>query len=191
MAPAAAKPTLLHSQDAAGAIFRARFLTATMTLLIAVVTLAGEARAQTVPELHLGQAYSNQRDTFLVSASWYVDAPAWTRASATELSLGAIDDGRRSRPFVSAGPVWRLQGDRRRGFVELGLSTTLVSGSTFAGSDLGGNLQFKSSLAIGRTFGRREGLRVTLRVQHLSNGGLRSANPGLDTIGLSFANYRP
>ena len=34
--------------------------------------------------------------------------------------------------------------------------------------------------------GARENTSIALRIQHTSNGGLNSANPGLDMIGFNF-----
>jgi hypothetical protein len=52
---------------------------------------------------------------------------------------------------------------------------------------MGGNLHFTSSAALGATFGARESVALSLRIQHTSNGGLSSTNPGMDIIGLNFA----
>ena len=88
---------------------------------------------------------------------------------------------------MSLGPVWRLPINNRLPYVELGFSPTLLTGSSLNGRDLGGNFHFTSSISIGATFGTRQNISLALRVQHMSNGGLSSTNPGLDTIGLNFA----
>ena len=41
-------------------------------------------------------------------------------------------------------------------------------------------------IACGKSFSRRQVLRVAIRVEHVSNRGLREANPGLDSSGLGF-----
>jgi hypothetical protein len=63
----------------------------------------------------------------------------------------------------------------------------LLGGSTLGNQDLGGNLHFTSSLAVGRKFGQRQQFLASMRIQHLSNGGLNSTNPGLDSIGVGLS----
>ena len=113
--------------------------------------------------------------------------PRRLRASRLEFAIGMISTSQESRAFVSLGPVWRLPINRRSLFVELGLSPTLIAGSSVNGRDLGGNFHFTSSASIGTTFGARENISVALRVQHISNGGLSNTNPGMNMIGLNFA----
>lgn len=103
-----------------------------------------------------------------------------------ELALGTISTSQESRAFVSVGPVWRLPINRQALFVELGVSPTWISGSSFNGRDLGGNFHFTSSAAAGATFGVRNSVALALRIQHMSNGGLSSINPGMDMIGLNI-----
>jgi hypothetical protein len=105
----------------------------------------------------------------------------------TEFAAGVISGHGDTRPFASVGPVWRLNGDEQPLFVDFGFSPTLLGGSTLGNQDLGGNLHFTSSLAIGREFGQRQQFLASLRIQHLSNGGLNSTNPGLDSIGVGFS----
>jgi len=47
-------------------------------------------------------------------------------------------------------------------------------------NDLGGNIQFRSLLAIGRTF--PSGAKLSLAVPHKSNVGLDDRNPDLNSI---------
>ncbi len=84
-------------------------------------------------------------------------------------------------------PVWRLPINSRSLFVELSISPTLIGGSSFNGRDLGGNFHFTSAAAVGKTFGLRDAFSLSLRIQHTSNAGLSSINPGMDTVGLNFS----
>lgn len=128
----------------------------------------------------------------LVSFSFDAPAPTWLRADRLELAVGAVTRAEQSRPMLSLGPVWRWQpqGSENRWYVDLGLSPTVLGGGKFDGRDLGGNLHFTSSLEVGQIFGHRSASAVSLRIQHLSNGGLNGANPGLDTVMFGFS-YRP
>ena len=101
--------------------------------------------------------------------------------------MGTLSTSQENRLFVSLGPVWRLPINSRSLFVELGFSPTLLSGSSFNGRDVGGNFHFTSSAALGTTFGARDSVALSLRIQHMSNGSLRNTNPGMDMIGLNIA----
>jgi hypothetical protein len=124
--------------------------------------------------------------------AFHAAAPRWLHANRLEFGLGAISRGEQSRPFLSLGPVWRWvpSSVEKRWFIDFGLSPTVLGGAKFDGKDLGGNLHFTSSLAIGRHFGARSASTVSLRIQQMSNLGLNSTNPGVTMIGLSFT-YRP
>jgi hypothetical protein len=68
----------------------------------------------------------------------------------------------------------------------LGFSPTLFAGSTFNDRDIGGNFHFTSSAAIGVSIGVDDDSSISLRIQHTSNGGLDSTNPGMDMVGINF-----
>jgi len=111
--------------------------------------------------------------------------PRRLRSRHLELAVGQIASASSDQAFISVGPVWRLPIAGGFAFVDLGFSTTLISGSRFNGRNLGGNVHFTSSISIGATFGRRQSIAVSLRVQHTSNGGLSETNPGIDMIGIN------
>ena len=87
------------------------------------------------------------------------------RAKHFELAVGTISTSQESNPFVSLGPVWRLPLNNDSLFVELGISPTLLGGSSFNGRDLGGNFHFTSSATVGKTFGARDAVSLSLRIQ--------------------------
>lgn len=157
-----------------------------VAVLTGMLRPAAAAPMLPIPELRLADTYLEGPDTRLLAAAWYIEAPSWTRVSRMEIAVGIIDGSGQGRLFASVGPVWRLNRAQTPFFVELGFSPTALGGSTLGSHELGGNFHFTSSLAFGRDFRRGPLARVALRVQHLSNGGLRHANPGLDHIGLSF-----
>lgn len=154
---------------------------------LTALQLAPAATADTLPELRIATAYGSESDVDIFTAAWFGKAPRWTRANRLEFATGIIHDSEATRLFAFVGPVWRLEGGGRAPFVEFSFGPTVLGGATVGGRDLGGNLHFRSALALGKTFGRREAFQLAIRVEHVSNGGLREANPGLDSIGLSFA----
>jgi len=115
-------------------------------------------------------------------------------AERMELSIGTLSGADENRWFVSYGAVWRVP--RRflpivgnNLYVDFGFSPTWIAGSTVNGRDLGGNLHFTSSLSVGTYLNARRTLGLSARIQHTSNGGLDSTNPGLDMAGLNLV-YR-
>lgn len=116
-------------------------------------------------------------------------APRGIGASHLELAVGAIGSSNDSRALLSVGPVWQLPLRTDRFALQVGFSPTLISGSTFDGRDMGGNLHFTSSASFVANFGATHNISVALRIQHISNGGLSSNNPGMDMFGLTIS-YR-
>ena len=115
-------------------------------------------------------------------------------AERMELAIGALSGADANRWFLSYGAVWRVPGRwmpyaRDAVHIDFGFSPTWIGGSTVNGRDLGGNLHFTSSLSAGAYLNARRTLELSLRIQHTSNGGLNSVNPGLDMAGLSLV-YR-
>lgn len=111
---------------------------------------------------------------------------AW-RAWNMELVAGVIHSPQATRPFLSVGPVWCWPLPGPRLFLEISVSPTVIAGSQIEGRDLGGDFHFTSSVALGSQFGRREGWSVSLKFQHISNGGLNQPNPGMNLVGLDFS----
>lgn len=155
-------------------------------MLVAMFQSAIAAPQRALPELRLATSFRDGSDIRLIAAALPMKAVSWTRASRMEIAVGLVDGSGHSRPFVSAGSVWQLNYSNTPVFVEFGFSPTLLGGSTLGAHDLGGNLHFTSSLAVGMVLGQGRNARIALRIQHLSNGGLHDRNPGLDLVGLNF-----
>jgi hypothetical protein len=162
-------------------------LFAAFLLLVGVVHSCPADAADLSPEYRVATAYRSVSDVRQFAVAWQTRAPRWTRAARAELAAGAISGLGKSRAFVSAGPVWRLNDADKLLFVEFGFSPTLLGGSTLCEYDLGGNIHFTSTFIVGRALGRRQQYLLSMRIQHLSNGGLNSTNPGLDSIGVGFS----
>lgn len=126
-------------------------------------------------------------DTWQHSVAFRLRPPRRLRMRHLELAVGVLSTTGETRPFVSVGPVWRLPLESQTMFVEFGFSPTVIAGSNLDGRDLGGNLHFTSSAAVGANFGEFRNMSLSLRIQHISNGGLSSKNPGMDMIGLNFS----
>jgi len=192
-APAAGMTPMPSSPTAAGAFLtfaRAaiRLQGFIVALLYAAAALQGAPAdaSEMFPELRVESAYRGAADVDILSVAWYRSAPYWTRATRLEFAIGVIQDTRHSQPFAFTGPVWRLAAPGRAPFLEFSFGPAVLGGSRFDERELGGKLHFRSALALGTRFGRRRAWYAAVRVAHLSNGGLRRPNPGLDSIGLAF-----
>lgn len=144
------------------------------------------ASALQAPGYRVATTYERFEDTWQFAAAYKMRPPRRLRARHLELAIGIVSTSSQSRLFISMGPVWRLPLASERLFFHVGVSPTLITGSVLNGQDLGGNLHFTSSAEIGATFGSREAFAAAVRIQHTSNAGLSSRNPGLDMVGLSF-----
>ncbi len=160
-----------------------------VSAMISFTLNSSNARAATATptDYRVVAASGKYDDTTQYAMAFRMRPPRRLRARHLELAVGTISTSQETRVFVSLGPVWRLPINNRLPYVELGFSPTLLTGSSLNGRDLGGNFHFTSSISIGATFGTRQNISLALRVQHTSNGGLSSTNPGLDMIGLNFA----
>ncbi len=152
--------------------------------------LLNNSRAQAasvIPaDYRLATAGDKFSDTVQFAVAFKFRPPRRLRARRMELVVGTIATSQESRLFVSLGPVWHLPIANRSMFFELGISPTFIGGSSFKQRDMGGNFHFTSFAAVGASFGNRDALSLSFRVQHTSNGGLSSTNPGMDMIGINI-----
>jgi len=107
-----------------------------------------------------------------------------------EFASGELGNGEDNSFFVSVGPSWRFN-KRIAGsglaFLELGTSPTWIENGDFGDESLGGHMFFTSNVQLGVHFGYRRELTLSVRVHHISNGGLASTNPGTDMVGVELS----
>ena len=113
----------------------------------------------------------------------------WQGTSVTPrlaFEFGQFKTSAEHRLFASLGPVFRFERETSRLplFMELGFTPIVIDGSNYGESDLGTSLNFTSHVAFGLRFGRNKNNRVSLRYQHISNGGIDSTNPGVNMLGI-------
>ncbi len=157
------------------------------TMMISCMLNNSLAQAASVipSDYRLATAGDKFSDTVQFAVAFKFRPPRRLRAKRMELVVGTIATSQESRLFVSLGPVWQLPIVNRSMFFELGISPTFIGGSSFKQQDMGGKFHFTSFAAVGARFGKRDALSLSLRVQHTSNGGLSSTNPGMDMIGIT------
>jgi len=112
----------------------------------------------------------------------------WTNVTASPIlafETGRFSHSSENRYFASLGPTLRLAADRWRVplFMDLGLSPTIIDGSTYGDHDFGTSFNFTSHIGLGLRFGQSKNHVVKLRYQHISNGGIDEVNPGVNMIG--------
>lgn len=69
-------------------------------------------------------------------------------------------------------------------FVMLGFAPTVLSDAALGERVIGGEFHFTSAVMAGVTVLRPGGVRLAYRLQHTSNGGTHSENPGVDLSGV-------
>ena len=165
---------------------------ALVTAMVPLALQAPAARAASLqPDSYIaGKVLDKFDDTWLFAATFKLGRPKRLLVQYVDLTLGVITAPGDSRPFISLAPVWRAPLFSDNVAIKFSFDPTLIAGSTFDHRDMGGNLHFTSAVAIEGAFGVRRSITLGLRIQHTSNGGLSSTNPGMDIVGLSFS-YNP
>lgn len=118
---------------------------------------------------------------------WFADT-GWELAGYWDASVGAWTTDKTLMDFGFT-PVLRLQ--RRDGsgpYVEAAIGFHLLSDLSVTRTRLfGSRFQFGDHLAAGWRFGPRGRYDLGLRAQHLSNGGIKQPNPGINFVVLRLA----
>lgn len=83
-----------------------------------------------------------------------------------------------SLDMMAFGPVFAFPLSPPPLQLSLGLQPSLVAGESRFSHDVGGSVQFTSHVGLRWQLTPR--LRLGLRVQHTSNGGIKDPNPGVD-----------
>ncbi len=169
--------------------YRALYLVVFAIMTISCMLNSSNARAATAIPSDYRVVAANDKfaDTWQFAVAFRMRPPRRLRARRLELAIGTLSTFQEIGLFLSLGPVWRLPLNDDSLFIELGISPTLLGGSSFNGRDMGGNIHFTSSVAVGKTFDVHHTVTLSLRLQHTSNGSLNSTNLGMDMIGLNIA----
>lgn len=134
-------------------------------------------------ELVRGALQWKWRRTWLAERRWHV-AGYW------DASLGAW---RAEKTLVDLGitPVFRLQRSDSAGpYFEAAIGFHLLSDLSVSRTRVfGSHFQFGDHVGAGWRFGERGRYDLGLRLQHLSNGGIKKPNPGINFAVLRLA-YR-
>ena len=108
----------------------------------------------------------------------------WQLAGYWEFSFGIWDNSEESTADVAATPVFRLQRDSI--YLEGAIGFHLVTSQISAQRTFSSAFQFGTHAGAGYRFGPARRYDLGLRVQHISNGGLREPNPGINFLSVRF-----
>lgn len=113
---------------------------------------------------------------------WDVWAGGWSNKDLT--------NDRFTTPALGIGPSLRWRGAQGASpwFVEAG-TAVMVTGKRLVNSNqrMGTRWNFATHLGIGMNFGANQSHELSLRLQHASNAGIKSPNPGLNLVQLRYA----
>ena len=192
--PAAASTTLGRAH-----MNRPRKLTlrmASYTAVILSLTIAGHAVAQdlyTEPTIGLrlgaGEHYQRAELAWESPSLWAYRFDGGSRLDLVG-ELGAAwwhAEGSRDPRSIwqfSVIPFLRYTWSDRY-FIEAGIGPTVFTGSSFSDKNLSTAFQFGDHLGIGILL--NEDSRLSLRISHFSNAGIKHPNPGLNIVQMNYS----
>ncbi len=109
---------------------------------------------------------------------WNWQWSGWQLDTRLEGTAGALNGANETGFVGSIGPALSFSHTSLPLFLDLGVSPTVLSRSTFKNANLGGNFQFTDYVGI--RFKPSETMEIGYRFQHMSNAGIKEPNPGLN-----------
>jgi hypothetical protein len=146
--------------------------------------------AHAVESMSVEIGYGDERTAvarFAIEDRWRVRENVlhdWHLAGYWEFSFGIWDNADESTADVAATPVFRFQRDSI--YLEGAIGVHLVTSHISAHRTFSSAFQFGTHIGAGHRFGPGRRYDLGLRVQHISNGGLREPNPGINFVSLRF-----
>lgn len=110
---------------------------------------------------------------------------SWNAALRLDTTAGWFGDPGHNAFIASAGPSVVFGRLPIPFTIEGGISPTVITRWEFGGKDFGTPIQFISHVALNAEMG--PSFRLYYRLEHMSNGGLASHNPGLNLHMLGFS----
>jgi len=120
---------------------------------------------------------------WLVTGSWEATVGAWRGNSSVGNNRTVTD--------IGVTPVFRLQQKQPSGvapYVEGAIGLHLIAPTSINGNrQFGSAFQFGDHLGVGVRFGEHRQFDLAYRYQHLSNGGIKQPNQGINFSQIRFA----
>jgi hypothetical protein len=120
----------------------------------------------------------------------WLSGRSWELARYWDLSFGGWNGGHGVVYDFGLTPVFRLERAGGTPYVEAAIGFHLLSDlDVGTGSEFSTRLQFGDHLGAGARFGLHREYDLSLRLQHLSNAGIRNPNPGVNFLQLRFQHH--
>lgn len=141
-------------------------------------------RGNSVQFLGVGGALVERRDAhpqwaWQLDRLWIARAAYWSAEHPRPFGKHLLD--------LSVMPTLRLaprQYDSLQPFVEAGIGAHLLSTTRIDSRDMSTAFQFGEQLAVGVRVPGSVPLAISLRAEHVSNGGIKQPNPGVTFLGV-------
>jgi hypothetical protein len=112
----------------------------------------------------------------------------WHVARYIDLAFGGWNNGHQTVYDLGLTPVFRLERAKGTPYFEAAIGFHAVSSLDFDnGRATSTRFQFGDHVGVGFWLDERNDL--TLRLQHLSNGGIRNPNPGINFLQIRLQHY--
>ena len=122
------------------------------------------------------------RDKWFAHSRWHI-------ARYLELAFGGWNNGNKTVYDLGLTPVFRLERSTGSPYFEAAIGFHAVSDLQFErGRETSTRFQFGDHIGVGFLLDRYD---WGLRLQHLSNGGIRNPNPGIDFVQVRFQLHLP
>ncbi|MBI3041480.1 MAG: acyloxyacyl hydrolase [Betaproteobacteria bacterium] len=159
--------------------------------MAAAVLLLAAAPAVAVDAIAVEAGSGDSTDMARIAIQWdwskrWFEGAEWHVGGYWDLSLGhwrsdALPGQNRDITEIGLTPVFRLQRNRLEGaYLEAAVGFHLLSRTTIGDKRLGTRFQFGDRLGLGYRFGARSAWDLGYRFQHLSNGGIKKPNNGIN-----------
>lgn len=142
--------------------------------------------AQAVDGFSVEAGSGNGVDLWRAGAQWkwqqkWFTGGAWHVGGYWDLQLGQWN-GRSNITDIGLTPTFRLERTSGYGpYAEAAIGFHYLSGKNIsAGKQFSTNFQFGDHIGAGYRFGERGRYDLGLRLQHVSNGGIKRPNPGIN-----------
>ncbi|NUO84864.1 MAG: acyloxyacyl hydrolase [Cupriavidus sp.] len=177
-----------------------RFCRYTLPLAIATFAASGAALCHAAPAVHVGVGRdpSHNINKYEIGLLWdsgfaWGNPQGWQTRLHWEVDL-ARWDARAGRDVIEVGasPVFRLEkrGGTKVPFLEASVGVRLVNHvSTSPEHYYSTAFRFSETIGFGLAFGKDLDTEIGIRLQHLSNAGIKKPNPGTDFI-TGYVRYR-
>ncbi|ABG31933.1 acyloxyacyl hydrolase [Roseobacter denitrificans] len=154
-------------------------------LYISALAIAASTAPACASEIVLGLGTSDVGDSSSGSPAFqfeYHSNPvrSYQWGSVAGLALLQLEDDSTIYAGLGLSGIWNLSPNW---FAEGSLAAGYYDAGS-GGTDLGGNLQFRTLIGLG--YRLSSGARISFAVDHLSNAGIESHNPGRETVSVRY-----